>query len=44
LAHSLIELLDVDVALFGMLEPGADCRTIRSVALWVDGQWTPGHR
>jgi len=44
LTHSLIELLDVDVAMIGVLETGASAGMIEAISMWVDGQWVRNYR
>ncbi len=44
LTHSLVDLLEVDVAMIGVLGSGAKADEIESVALWVDGEWIKNYR
>lgn len=44
LAHSLAELLEVDVAMIGVLGSGAGTGIVEALSLWVDGQWIRGYQ
>ncbi len=44
LTHSLVDLLEVDVAMIGVLGTGSKADVIESVALWVDGEWIKNYR
>ncbi len=44
LTHGLVELLDVDIAMIGVLADGRDSPSLEAVSLWADGQWIRGFR
>jgi PAS domain S-box-containing protein len=44
LTHSLVDLLEVDVAMIGVLGAGTNARMVEAVALWVDGEWIKDYR
>ncbi|MGD9601159.1 MAG: ATP-binding protein [Gammaproteobacteria bacterium] len=44
LAHSLAELLDVDIAMISVVEPGGPRDSMEALSLWMDGHWVRGHR